>query len=356
MNLLEASGLVVRRGGAQVLDVPSFYLRRGSRMALVGPNGAGKTTLLLTLSGLLTPDAGTLAFGGQPMTDLHAYRRRISMLFQQPLLFDDTVRGNIASGLRLRGMKTDQIAARVTRYAERFGISHLLDRSARKLSGGEAQRTSLARGFAIEPEILFLDEPFAALDRPTREAVLHDLQHALHEAGTTVVMATHDQDEALRISDEMTVMQAGRVVQTGRTEDVINRPTDAFVASFLGTDTILPGQVVGIDRDCLRVSAGSVEIEAVGDAEVGDNVTLCIRPESVTLLAHSHGAPTSARNVFAAKILRVLPRRHYYRIELDAGFFLVTCVTMKSLQDLGLSEGRQATVSFKATAVHVIPR
>lgn len=356
MNTLEATGLAVLRGGVKVLDIPTFSLRRGGRMALVGPNGAGKSTLLLALAGLLPPSAGALLLDGQRVTDLFAYRRRTSMVFQQPLLFDATVRENIASGLRLRHMDSRQITARVTRYSERFGIAHLLDRSARKLSGGEAQRTSLARGFATEPEVLFLDEPFAALDRPTREAVIHDLHRVLSETGMAVLFATHDHDEALLLSKEIAVMNSGRVVQTGMTDEVVNHPADPFVASFLGAETILPGIVTAIEGDCLRVSVGTMVIEAVGDAEVGDSVTLCIRPESVTISDTAAHATTSARNTFAARILRAVPRRHYYRMELDAGCFLVAYVTVKSREELNLDEGRTVTVSFMATAVHVIPR
>jgi tungstate transport system ATP-binding protein len=356
MNILEATGVAVHRGGARVLDIPAFSLPRGGRMALVGPNGAGKTTLLLTLAGLIQRDAGSLSLNGQPVSDLLAYRRRISAVFQQPMLFDRTVRENIAAGLTFRHMPASEVAGRVRLYAERFGIAHLLDRSARKLSGGEAQRTSLARGFAIEPEILFLDEPFAALDRPTRESVIHDLQRVLHETGMSALFATHDQDEALLLSDELAVTTSGRIVQSGRTEDVVNYPADPFVASFLGAETIVPGRVIAIENGCLRVSIGSVEIEAVGEADIGAGVTLCIRPESVTLSNSAAGATSSARNTFRAKILRVIPRRHYCRIELDAGFFLVASVTLKSREELELAEGRTVMVSFKATAVHMIPR
>jgi molybdopterin-binding protein len=171
-----------------------------------------------------------------------------------------------------------------------------------------------------------------------------------------VIFATHEHDDALLLSEEMAVMNAGRVLQTGRTEDVVNHPSDPFVASFLGTETILPGRVMAVEDDCLRVSVGKIEIEAIGDATVGDSVTLCIRPESVTLSTAATNAASSARNTFAAKILQVVPRRHYHRVELDAGCFLVAHVTMKSLEEMNLAENRPVTVSFKATAVHVIPR
>lgn len=357
MNTLEAAGLVVHRGQAEVLHVPSFALRRGGRTALVGPNGAGKTTLLLTLAGLLRPTAGVLSVDGRSVTDLPAYRRRVSMVFQQPLLFDTTVRGNIASGLRIRRLDRGEIAHRVERYAALFGLTGLLDRSARKLSVGEAQRTTLARGFAIEPEALFLDEPFVALDRPTRESILDDLQRALQDTGMALLFATHDQDEALRISDEIAVLNNGRIVQTGDTEEILNHPADAFVATFLGTETVLHGRIVAAAEGCLRVSVGGVEIEAAGDGAVGDSVTLCIRPESVTLSAPGPmGVGSSARNAFAAKVLEVARRRYFWRAELDAGCLLVSHITQKSMEEMDLKPGSSVTASFKATSVHVIKR
>lgn len=353
--ILEANGLTVKRGGVGVLAIPTFTLRQGVRLALVGPNGAGKSTLLLTLAGLLAPATGTIAFHGQAIGDLFAYRRRIAMVFQEPLLFDATVSDNIASGLKLRHMPTREIEARVARYAERFGIAPLLTRSARKISGGEAQRTSLARAFALEPEVVFLDEPFASLDPPTREALIEDLHRILNESGTTAVLTTHDQEEALRLADEMAVMNAGRIVQVGRPEEVMNHPADEFVAGFVGTETVLPGTVMAAFKGSLYVTVGGREIEAVGEASPGEAVLLCIRPENVTL-ALDDGRQMSARNVFPARVVRITPRGFYNKVELDGGCFLVAYVTLRALEELALTEGQTVIVSFKATAVHVIKR
>jgi tungstate transport system ATP-binding protein len=177
--LLGAEDLLVRRGGVTVLDISDLCVLKGEVLALIGPNGAGKSTLLLTLAGLLKPSRGRFRFGEGRITDPFSYRRRVAMVFQEPLLFDTTVFNNVASGLKIRGMESAEIKRTVPGYLERFGIGHLNRRSARKLSGGEAQRTSLARAFVTKPEIIFLDEPFSSLDPPTREALIGDLEKIL---------------------------------------------------------------------------------------------------------------------------------------------------------------------------------
>jgi tungstate transport system ATP-binding protein len=161
------------------------------------------------------------------------------MVFQQPLLFDTSVARNLESGLKLHGVPGPERARRVLEVARQFGIEPLLGRQARKLSGGEAQRASLARAFALAPEILFLDEPFSALDPPTREALLDDLGTALRQTRTTAVLATHDRLEALQLADRMAVMAQGRILQIGPGAEVINHPANAFVAEFVGMETLL---------------------------------------------------------------------------------------------------------------------
>ena len=162
-SVLEIRNLQVKRGGVSVLNIPHLDVPEGKVLSLIGPNGAGKSTLLLALSRLLKSVQGNIIFKGKKIDSNHTvidYRRHLAMVFQEPLLFDTTVFENVASGLKIRGMKTEEIRHIVEEYLDRFGISHLVDRSARKLSGGEAQRTSLARAFATKPEIVFLDEPF----------------------------------------------------------------------------------------------------------------------------------------------------------------------------------------------------
>src|SRR4030065_2139748 len=178
--ILEARNLEVERGWALLLEIPSFSIGKGEILSLIGPNGAGKTTLLQTLSYLLRPFQGEIFFKGKKVETNHSvleYRRKLAMVFQEPLLFNTTVFGNVASGLKIRGMKRSEIRDRVMEQLDRFGIDHLNDRSTKTLSGGGAQRTSLARAFALQPAIHVLGEPFASLDSPTRESLIEDLGH-----------------------------------------------------------------------------------------------------------------------------------------------------------------------------------
>jgi tungstate transport system ATP-binding protein len=355
--ILEARKLEVVRGETTILNVPSLLIKEGEILSLIGPNGAGKTTLLQTLSYLLKPFQGEIFFGGKKVERNHSvleYRRKLAMVFQEPLLFDATVFQNVASGLKIRGMKKSEIHAKVMEQLDRFGINHLRDRSARTLSGGEAQRTSLARAFALQPEILLLDEPFSSLDPPTRDSLIEDLEHILRQTRTTAVFATHDRLEALRLSNRMAVMNEGRILQIGSPAEVMNHPVNEMVASFVGVETILTGSVIKQSGGTFIASMEGQEIEAVGDAHFGETVVLCIRPENVTLSTRPSQEGTSARNVFLGRIMRIISLGLYQKIELNCGFPLVAYVTNHSLEELSLKEGKEVRASFKATAITVI--
>ena len=355
--ILEAKNLEVNRGGAILIHVPSLLIQEGEIFSLIGPNGAGKTTLLQSLSYLLKPFRGEILFRGNRVESNHSvleYRRKLAMVFQEPLLFDTTVFNNVASGLRIRGKKREQIRDRAMEELERFGISHLKSRSARTLSGGEAQRTSLARAFALRPEILLLDEPFSSLDPPTRDSLIEDLEHILQKTRTTAMFATHDRLEALRLSDRIGVMNEGKILQIGSPEEVANHPVNELVASFMGMEAILSGKVMRRNEGTFSASVEGEEIEAVGDVRLGESVVLCIRPENITLSVGPSQEGTSARNVFRGKIVKILPMGLYQKVQLDCGFPLVAYVTNHSLKELSLIEGRDVRASFKATAVTVM--
>ena len=357
--LLRVEDLQVCRGGVSVLNIPALAIHSGQTLALIGPNGAGKSTLLLTLACLLKPFQGRIFFREREIDARHGdfnYRRHVAMVFQEPLLFDATVFDNVASGLRIRGVGRAEIERTVAGYLELFGIDHLVRRSARKLSGGEAQRTSLARAFVTKPEIVFLDEPFSSLDLPTREGLIGDLERILHETRTTAVVATHDQTEALRLADRMAVMNEGRIVQIGPVAEVMNRPADGFVASFVGVETVLPGRVLRTSDGVFVAAVEGGEIQAVGHVRTGERVLCCIRPEHVTLSTNPPFSESSARNVFSGTIRKITPLGLFYRVRLDCGFDLVAYVTRQSVESLALEEGKSVMASFKATSVHVIPR
>ncbi|HPC74635.1 MAG TPA: ABC transporter ATP-binding protein [Syntrophales bacterium] len=355
-TILEARNLKVIRGGSLLVDVPDLAIFEGETLSLIGPNGAGKTTLLQALSFLTKPSGGEILFRGQAVGTNHRaleYRRRLAMVFQEPLLFDTTVFENVASGPKIRRLGAEAIRKAVAEQLNRFGISHLRDRSARTLSGGEAQRTSLARAFAIQPEILFLDEPFASLDPPTREAIIVDLGKAIAETGTTTAIATHDRNEALRLSDRIAMMDGGRIVQIGSPSDVMNRPVDELVAAFVGIETILHGLVREKQEGSILVDVDGSEIEVAGDLEAGTSVILCIRPENVTLSLSPPASPTSVRNVFPGRIRRITPLGLVVKVEIACGFPLVAYVTGNAAEDLNLREGNEVTAQFKATSIHL---
>ncbi len=240
--LVELTDLLVLRGDHPALELDYLDIRANEVLAIVGPNGAGKSTLLLTLARLLKPERGTILFNGSDAANERdtAYRRRIALVMQEPLLFDTSVFENVAMGLRFRGISKEQIQRQVPRWLENTGVLPLAKRRAGELSGGEAQRVSLARALVLQPELLLLDEPFAALDPPTREGILDDLQSLLKETRTTTVFVTHDLREAVQLSDRMAVVIAQRLRQTGSAEEVFQSAADEEVSRFLGRPSFLP--------------------------------------------------------------------------------------------------------------------
>ena len=235
----EVTGLTVRYGPSVVLDIPALAVPAGEILALIGPNGAGKSTLLRVLGLLQRPSGGEVRFKGTRIDfrrSTLAWRRRMITIFQEPLLCNTTVFRNVALGLRLRGMPHKAILPRVEAWLHRLGILQHRSRRANTLSGGEAQRVNLARAFVLEPEAFLLDEPFAALDPPTRRALLQDLHQLLRETGVTTIFVTHDLTEVMSLADRVAVMLGGRVVQLDTPEQVLTTPATEEVAAFVGLD------------------------------------------------------------------------------------------------------------------------
>jgi len=236
--MIEVRDLHVRRGERKVLEVSHLQLEKNEVLAVVGPNGAGKSTLLLALARLIRPERGEVFFDGKSVageSDL-TFRRRLALVLQDPLLFDISVFDNIASGLRFRHAGKHDIEPRVETWLERLDIAHLKNRRASELSGGEGQRVSLARALVLEPELLLLDEPFGALDPPTRNRLLDDLKRVLPESGTTTIFITHNLPEARQLAGRMAIIIAGLVRQTGSVIDILNSPVDEDVRSFLAAE------------------------------------------------------------------------------------------------------------------------
>ncbi|WKZ36113.1 MAG: ABC transporter ATP-binding protein [Anaerolineales bacterium] len=235
-EIISLKNISVRRGGRVVLEANELNVKKGEVLAVVGPNGSGKSTLLLTLARLLKSERGEIWFNGKPAAAESAlrYRRRIGLVMQDPLLFDMSVRENVASGLKFRGGAKKEREPRIAKWLETLGISHLADRRASELSGGEGQRVSLARALVLDPELLLLDEPFSALDSPTRARLIDDLGRILPENGVTTIFITHDLNEARKLGNRLAILLDGKLMQTGTPQDLDSQPLDPNVAAFLG--------------------------------------------------------------------------------------------------------------------------
>ncbi len=233
--MIQIRDLLVKRGGRNTLEINSLDIQRGETLAVVGPNGAGKSTLLLALAHLLGPERGEIRFDGKSVKQWNdiEYRRKISFVFQSPLLMDMTVEQNVALGLKFRGASKEETRRRVGRWIQALGIESLSKRRASQLSGGEAQRVSLARAFVLEPELLLLDEPFAALDPPTRAKLLEDLSAILKQDHKTAVFVTHNLNEAAKLSHRIAVVIGGVLRQVGTARQIKSHPADETVRAFL---------------------------------------------------------------------------------------------------------------------------
>jgi len=344
--------------GTFSLDVPSVEVPSGSVLALLGPSGSGKSTLLGILGLLEKPDAGTVLLDGVEVTPRdRAARLEMAAVFQRPYLFKGTVGANVAYGLAARGVPRAERAARVAAALERVGLSGYEQRSALSLSGGEAQRVSLARALVVEPRVLLLDEPLASLDPLLKRRMTHDFASILRDAGVTVVYVTHDHDEAIVVADRVAVMNAGAMIACGPADEVMSLPTDQWMASFLGIEEASRGTVIASEEGLVTISVGRNEVFVSGEAEVGTRVALAVRPEDVLLFEESLELPaTTARNRLTATVVSVSVRGASNQVVLDAGGLrLAASVSRAATRELDLVPGTRVRVLFKATAVRWRP-
>jgi tungstate transport system ATP-binding protein len=233
--MISIHNLLVQRNGQDVLKIKSLKIKQGETLAVVGPNGAGKSTLLLTLAHLIKPASGGITFHEKLLKEWNdiEYRRKIAFVFQDPLLMDMSVEDNIALGLKFRGVNKDTAREQVIRWSKAMGVDSLLKRRAGQLSGGEAQRVSLARAFILDPELLLMDEPFSAVDPPTRAQLLKDLSNLLSYDHRTTIIVTHNLKEAAQVGDRVAVIINGEVKQVGTLKEIKAEPADKSVMEFL---------------------------------------------------------------------------------------------------------------------------
>jgi ABC-type Fe3+/spermidine/putrescine transport system ATPase subunit len=259
-------GVTKRFGATTAADQVTLEVEPGEFFSLLGPSGCGKTTLLRLVAGFETPDAGQVWIGGTEVTDRAPQARPTAMVFQSYALFPTmTVEENVAYGLRVRRVASGARTERVRAALARVGMEALMDRPVTQLSGGQQQRVALARALAVEPDVLLFDEPLSNLDVALREQTRRELKVLQHELGTTSLYVTHDQQEALALSDRLAVMQAGRIMQVGTPQDLYRRPESAFVARFLGGSNLIEDPAT-MDR-------------IIGDEAAPEGKVLVVRPE-----------------------------------------------------------------------------
>ena len=289
-------------GGAEAvraLDEVSIHVRENEFFTLLGPSGCGKTTLLRLIAGFEQPSEGEILLDGAPVTHLPPHRRPVNTVFQSYALFPHmTVADNVAFGLEMQGYSRDETAARVEEMLALVKLGGLDRRRPAQLSGGQQQRVALARALANRPKVLLLDEPLSALDLKLRKEMQIELKRIQHETGITFVFVTHDQGEALTMSDRIAVMSAGRALQIGGPTDIYEHPTSHFVADFIGETNFLEGEILERNGAAARVrlASGATRMaSAPADGATSGKVSLAVRPERVGLCAPGEGAALSGR-------------------------------------------------------------
>ena len=280
MAHLEIEGLVVRYGPLVALDGLDLAIAAGEMFVLLGGSGSGKTTLLRCLGGFIQPGAGRIVLGGQDITRLPPHKRPVNTSFQSYALFPHmTVADNVAFGLRRQGTPKPEIAERVASLLRLVRLEPFADRRPDALSGGQRQRVALARALAPRPKLLLLDEPMSALDRGLREQTRQELLRVQRETGTTFVLVTHDQDEALAMATRIGLLHQGRLAQVGTPTEIYERPVSRYVAAFMGGANVLTGQVAPGGVDIPGIGLVRLETTPPGAGEVH----VAIRPERIRL-------------------------------------------------------------------------
>lgn len=329
----------------------------GSVIVLFGPSGSGKTTILRCLAGLERPDIGKIQFGSEIWFHSEAgifvctYKRGIGYLFQDYALFPHlTVAKNITYNLSRRETKE--------RFEDIIGLLRLndvRDRFPAELSGGERQRVALARTIIRRPKIIFLDEPFSAIDATAREQIRTEIKVILRESQITTLLVTHDRTEALSLGDKLILISDGEVLQMGNVDEVFNRPVNQKVASIVGIETVVPGKVASVSDGLVAIDVFGERLFSVESKGISGDVFVCIRGEDI-ILERDVTSNSSARNRLRGRIRKAIPEGPIVRIVIDCGFLLTALVTKQSFQELALAEGSEITASVKAQSIHLIPR
>ena len=343
MGFLELQNLRKSFGAAAVVDQVSLAIERGEFVSFLGPSGCGKTTTLRMVAGFETPSAGTIRINGRDVTELRPNERNVGMVFQAYALFPNmTVAQNVGFGLKVAKRPTAEIRPRVEEMLRLIKLPALGDRYPYQLSGGQQQRVALARALAIKPQVLLLDEPLSALDAKIRVSLRDEIKAVQRALGITTIYVTHDQEEALSMSDRIVVMNEGRIEQIGTPFEIYNNPRTRFVASFVGTLNILHARV--LDPAAGRLSVDGQEVIAargVPDAAAGDLRSVALRPEAVSLRNGGDG-----RNRLSGAIEEVSFLGSVVRVRVRFGENAISLDTFNNPNVPPPERGEPVTVSF----------
>ena len=344
-------------GSVRAIDDVSLAVRDGEFFTLLGPSGCGKTTLLRMVAGFCDLDRGRIRFGERRIDALPPHRRNAGMVFQNYAIFPNhTVAGNVAYGLKARNVAPADIERRVARALKLVHLDGYAERWPHQLSGGQLQRVAIARALVIEPEVLLLDEPLSNLDAKLRVEMRAEIRQLQQQLKITAIYVTHDQEEALAISDRIAVMQSGRLEQVGAPAAIYRTPATPFVAEFMGTTNLFTGVVAGRDGERLRIRVRGQEFAARGaDAATGAEITFSLRPETLRLVAGGAAPPPGWASVTAAvsriEFLGVLTR---LSVRLDDGA-LLHAATLDLLPE-GVANGAPVTLAYDPARVTVFHR
>jgi putative spermidine/putrescine transport system ATP-binding protein len=305
-------------GGVRAVDAVAMDIRQGEFFSLLGPSGCGKTTTLRMIAGFEIPSAGAIRVDGADITHVPAHKRDMGMVFQNYALFPHrTVAENVAFGLRMRGLDKASIAAKVKAALAMVELSGLEDRRPAQLSGGQQQRVALARAIVIAPRVLLCDEPLGALDKKLRQQMQFELKQLQKKLGLTLVFVTHDQEEALAMSDRIAVMNGGRVEQVGTPTEIYNQPTTRFVADFIGDTNIFRGERIGPNLD---VGKGLILALLPSEMQSTGVLSVALRPEKIRLSPRTDAAVSAGSSAHGiVENTNFLGGSVLYRVTLEGG-------------------------------------
>ena len=341
--------VVKRFGSVTAVDRVDLRVRHGELFTLLGPSGCGKTTLLRLLAGFYQPETGEIRFGDRVVSGRPPYERNIGMVFQNYALWPHmTVAGNVTYGLRLRKLPTGEIGARLAEGLRKVNLTGYESRYPGQLSGGQQQRVALARALVLNPDLLLLDEPLSNLDAKIRVQVRAEIKKLQRQLGITTIYVTHDQEEALSLSDRVAVMKDGRVQQVGAPKELYERPRTRFVADFVGTNNLVPGRVRERAGTSLVVDTALGPLRAVAEGPVGERCVLAIRPENVAIAAGTEG--TGEGNVVRGRVsfIAYLGSALRYDVEAASGQVLQADIRDPWHHE-PLSVGREVAITFPAS-------